>query len=379
LAAAWEPGIFIEEGFSTPEVNNIDLVEKEMAKIVAAALDGVVVEQQAGVAHSDLVVRTRDGRSIVLEAKWAGKGWPQDVHRAAVDVPERWPRNVVIVAHRLSPGAIEWLRERDANWADGAGQARIFGPDGLIVVREPTRASRRPPPTRTFRWSSSALSIAEAILASSHMTLRTVDVAQAAGWSIAQAANVLSAFDRQGWTRKHGPERGPGARRELLDPDGLLGAWSTGVRGVPRPTRIAHRATDDPMELLRAQLMPALEHDVEWAVSGWAGLELAAPYATATPTVHVYVVERDFAGRLSIVMERAGLREVDEGGRVIFWAADARALRLSMRCGGIPVASAPRLYADLLSFGGRGSDAAVHVKEALLDPLHAVGGESADG
>jgi hypothetical protein len=32
--------------------------------------------------------------------------------------------------------------------------------------------------------------------------------------------------------------------------------------------------------------------------------------------------------------------------------------------------SAPRLLADLSSFGGRGGDAADHVKEELIDPLH---------
>ena len=32
--------------------------------------------------------------------------------------------------------------------------------------------------------------------------------------------------------------------------------------------------------------------------------------------------------------------------------------------------SAPRLFADLSSFGGRGGDTADHVKEQLIDPLH---------
>jgi len=32
--------------------------------------------------------------------------------------------------------------------------------------------------------------------------------------------------------------------------------------------------------------------------------------------------------------------------------------------------SAPRLFADLSSFGGRGGDAADQVKSELIDPLH---------
>ena len=38
----------------------------------------------------------------------------------------------------------------------------------------------------------------------------------------------------------------------------------------------------------------------------------------------------------------AGLREADEGGRVIFWRADARMFRL-LEPGEVPVVSAPRL------------------------------------
>jgi hypothetical protein len=109
---------------------------------------------------------------------------------------------------------------------------------------------------------------------------------------------------------------------------------------------------------------------VEWAVTGWAGLELAAPFATTTPSLHIYIDDGDFAGPLSRAIKDAGLREVEEGGRVMFWAADPRTLALARPVDGVPVASAPRLYADLSSFGARGQDAADHVKELLIDPLH---------
>ena len=62
-----------------------------------------------------------------------------------------------------------------------------------------------------------------------------------------------------------------------------------------------------------------MERRAGWAVSGWAGLELAAPFATTTPSLHVYVADTDFASPLSDAIAEAGLREVDEGGRVTFW------------------------------------------------------------
>ena len=132
------------------------------------------------------------------------------------------------------------------------------------------------------------------------------------------------------------------------------------------------------MALLRNDLAPALSQTAGWAVSGWAGLELAAPFATTTPSLHIYVADTDFAAPLSDVIEEAGLREVDEGGRVTFWAADARIFAFARQAEGLPVVSAPRLFADLSSFGGRGGDAADHVKAELIDPLHS-GGATEEG
>src|SRR5680860_1197144 len=139
----------------------------------------------------------------------------------------------------------------------------------------------------------------------------------------------------------------------------------------------AGRATKDVMALLRNDLAPALERTVGWAVSGWAGLELAAPFATTTPNLHIYVADTAFAAPLSDAIEEAGLREIDEGGRITFWAVDARVFKCSQRIEDVPLVSAPRLFADLSSFGGRGGDAADHVKEELIDPLHR--GEPTEG
>jgi hypothetical protein len=344
-------------------------VEKRWRKILASVLEGATVEAAPGGGSADLVIRPPDGRGIEIEVKWAGEGWPQDVRRVAAPVGEQWPANVILLARSLSPGAIEWLRERGANWADEVGQARIIGPGGLVVIRELVQPPGRGAP-RSFSWSRSAIAVAEAILANEDRPLRVVELAKESNWSDAQAAKVLKAFDDQGWTAKQGALRGPGAHRRLVDADGLLAAWSAAVADSPRATRLAHRATKDVMALLRSDLVPALGQTVGWAVSGWAGLELAAPFATTTPSLHIYVADTDFVTPLSEAIEEAGLREVDEGGRVTFWAADARIFAFSHQVEDVPVVNASRLFADLSSFGGRGGDAADHVKAELIDPLH---------
>ncbi len=348
--------------------------ENRAARILASVLDGTTVQTVSPPASPDMLVQTRDGRQIAMEVRWAGEGWPDDVRRAARDIPHPWPQKVVVVARHLSPGAIEWLRERDANWADEAGQARILGPDGLLVIREPTTrvTDGHSASARAFSWSPSALSLAEAILAREDEPLRAAQLARACHWSTPQVANVLKAFDAKGWTIKRGQARGPGAYRELIDADAMLAIWSASAAEQRDDARIAHRATRDVMALLRGELGAALNRSVTWAASGWAGLELAAPFATTTPSLHIYVADEDFAGPLSGVIEDGGLREVDEGGRVNFWRADPRILRLADVRRGLPVASPPRLYADLSSLGARGQDAADHVKSELIDPLHPV-------
>jgi len=344
-------------------------VEKRWQKILASVLESATVEVVPS-NGGDLSVRMPDGRTIEIEVKWAGEGWPQDVRRVAGTVGERWPPNAILLARSLSPGAIEWLRERGANWADEAGRAHVVGPGGLVVIREPAQLPDKQSTPRSFSWSKSAIPIAEAILAYEDHPLRVAELAEETDWSTAQAAKVLKAFDNQGWTAKQGASRGPGAHRSLVDAGGLLAAWSGAIAESPRPTRVAHRATKDVVALLREELVPAFERTVGWAVSGWTGLELVAPFATTTPSLHIYVAEADFAAPLSDVIEEAGLREVDEGGRVTFWAADARIFAFSRRVEDVPVVSAPRLFADLSSFGGRGGDAADHVKAELIDPLH---------
>jgi hypothetical protein len=344
-------------------------VEKLAEEILAANIDGATVAPRPEKSNK-VPVRLHDGHNVTFDIRWAGQGWPQDVRSAAADVPDPWPAEVVLLAPRLSTGAIEWLRARGANWADDIGQARILGPGGLTVIREPARQSTPDPHIPAFAWSKSALATAEAVLARQDFMLRATELASVTGWSVPQTANVLKAFDRQGWTVKRGTNRGRGAHRELIDSAALLAAWSSAIAEEPRRTRIAHRATRDVPALLRNELAPALERRVIWAVSGWIGLELTAPFATTTPSVHVYVARADFAGSLNQVIEAAGLQEVDEGGRVIFWAAEPSVLALSWRAHGIPIVSPPRLYADLSSLGARGQDAADHVREQLIDPLH---------
>jgi len=194
-----------------------------------------------------------------------------------------------------------------------------------------------------------------------------VEVAERLVWSHAQTTSVLRRFDKEGWTAKVGAGRGPSGVRRLAAAASLLDAWAAHVGGGERERVLTHRVLRDPMTFLRDELAPALTDSMTWAASGWAGLEVAAPFVTSVPVLQVYVpAEASADGRLRTAMQIAGLREVDEGARLEFWTASATALSLSSTTAGVPVVSPPRLYADLRALGGRGEEAAQHVREELV-------------
>jgi hypothetical protein len=313
-----------------------------------------------------MVVVEAGGVDHRLELVWAGRGWPAEVKEALAQIPTPWPRRVVLAAVQFSSGSLQLLRERDANWVDEAGRARIESPDGLFVIRD-FEPEVEEPRTLAFRWAPSSVDTAEFLLAGPEEAFSAVDVAEHSGWSHPQTTKVLRQFANRGWAKKVGPSRGRGSGWRLADPAALLDEWAAQVASAGVESVLAHRVVRDRMAFLREELAPALTGSMPWAVSGWAGLEAAAPFVTAVPVLHIYVPAETMADdRLREVMRATGLREVAEGARIEFRVASELALALASESASLPVASAPRLYADLRALGGRGEEAAEHVREELL-------------
>lgn len=301
-----------------------------------------------------------------VELIWAGEGWPADVSPILAEAARDWPREWIVVARSFSPGALDLLRAQNANWLDETGRAHLDTASGLIVMRDSPLPAGTGEPSR-FRWSRSKVDVAELILAHHEDTFNAVMLTERLGWSHPQVTSILRRFDTAGWTEKLGGRRGVTARRRLAAPAALLDSWAEHVGRAPRERLLAHRVLRDPMAFLYSELAPALTTSTVWAATGWAGLEVSAPFLTAVPTLQVYVTAEAFKdGRLRQAMHASDLHEVDRGARVEFWAASSITLSLSQTTSTIPTVSPPRLYADLRALGGRGEDAAQHVREELL-------------
>lgn len=301
-----------------------------------------------------------------LVAHWVGFGWgPNSVRQALQRYGEPWPRQHVLVARHFSPGALDLMRDVDANWVDEAGHTRIVTTSGLFVARD-TASSRARDQTQ-LTWTESQSDVAEAILAEREVPA-VRDLAEMTGWSLQPVSSALRVFDQRGWTRKVGSERGRGSKRELVNDDALLDAWGEHASRAHSERLLVHASMRDPLIYLRTELVPALAGLGDYAVSGWAGAQLVAPFLTTVPTLQIYVAAAAYDAALPHLVERSAMRIVSSGARIDFIRAHPAALlrRRQPQGSSVFVAHPARLYADLLALGDRGRDAAEHVRVELL-------------
>ena len=175
------------------------------------------------------------------------------------------------------------------------------------------------------------------------------EVAARSGWSIPKVSNVMKALDRAGWTERHGPQRGAGVSRTVTKPGSMLDAWTQHL-GANRPVRrLGHRLMRDPAAALTTEIAPLFGDQATWAVTGWVGLALTAPFLTQTPAIFT-------TGKI---------REVDTGANFELWRRNGPLVTRAVEKG-VPVINAVRLYADLMALGGRGEDAARHLRETVI-------------
>lgn len=315
--------------------------------------------------QADLVL-CLDDRAHALDVVWVGQGYPQDIQRATrggkrLDQTAAKDGVVVLCAVRFSPGSLDLMRRQGISYVDEAGHVRITAP-GLRLVRE--LVTHQPAP-RPLNWSAGAALTAELILAHAGDVLPPiVDMAEQLPLSPATVGKALRFFDAQGWTRHTGSARGVGAQRTVTDRPALLGSWATWQAAhPPRRAYLGHTTWRDPWDTLSERVAPQLA-GADWGLTGWAAAEQVAPFATAIPALQLYVSDEDWLP-VTTRLEQAGVRPVERGARVIVWPIDPQLLGLGEHKGW-PLASTPRIYADLLREGGRGEGAAEHLREVAL-------------
>jgi hypothetical protein len=290
-----------------------------------------------------------------FSAEWIRRGWPAEV-RAQLD---RSPDLTLLVAPEFSSGARRVLDERAINWVDETGAASLRAPG--LLVRIDRAPAPKDPETQAASWSASSLLAADAVLTHRPAQITTAWIAEHTGYSIPRVGKILAGWDHEQWTVKQGPPRGRGAHRVLVQPGAMLASWTAHLNAVPLERWFGH-ATSRDLETLTGRLADALD-DWSFAWTGWVAAGRLAPYLTQLPVLHLRVDERYTSAELAPSLRSAGVTLTEDAGRIEFWRTSADALRLAAPSAIGPIVSWPRVYADLQRLGGRGQDAAEHLRE----------------
>lgn len=312
-------------------------------------------------------------KPTALYALWAGEGFPADVRRALAQVDsEAQSGRLVITARRLSSGSVQLLTDRGLSWADADGYAEISLPSDLFIARLRPRPLPRAA-TTAMSWSRSAEAVTEFVLCRhidppagvSHArdgVDRIAQIAEATRISQGQVAKVLVMLDEEGYTAKVGPERGPTSTRHLREPGRLLSDWAGHYARSARKERRAdlHMMSRDPREW--TEFAGGRLGNLPWAASGWVGADAIAPFATHVPDMILYVADDSFGDALSRLTIDGEAPQVDRGGRIHLRSAPSYIFDFTTTSVFGSVASPMRVYADLLRAGGRGVEAAEHLR-----------------
>lgn len=338
-----------------------------------------VLPEHLGVDVLDDVLVIRGGElRWVVRPTWIGEGFPGDLHRAD-SLPEAAPHDAVeiVTARRMSSGAVKLLNSAGRSWADASGQAQIIVPPGLVIERRVLTKSEAP---TAKAFSVSTRAVIEAILSmairdpqpDARQRVFAGELSEVTGYSYPQVNKVLQELESRGYIEKHGAERGVTAERTVRDHSRLLSEWAGGERQIHPLRHHLHSVNRDPHvnidSINRAFTMTGNDKIgmIDWVATGWLAADHIAPFATSVPDVACSVRRSQVDAAVSRLTHDANMESVDAGGRVTITAIDDVTWTMRTSRDGIPCASPIRVYADLLRIGGRGEEAAEHLREVAI-------------
>lgn len=206
------------------------------------------------------------------------------------------------------------------------------------------------------------MAVAEALLCGVRATVSGTQ--SATGLSAGSCTNALRFLSDQDLLAA-GAKRGRGSGRHVKDENELLAAYATAIETLPLPLELQVGVTwRDPVAGLIEAGKRWGKAGITWTATGAVAASVIAPYLTAVTHAAAYV-DGDSIVALESVAGKAGLRPI-EGGRLTLKPFPTAAVRaLAKKVDGLTTAPWPRVYADLLSEGLRGEEAAEHLLEVI--------------
>jgi hypothetical protein len=315
------------------------------------ALVGVLPATASLVPRSDGSIELNGARCVL---EWLGDGRLGEARKlvAQAVVPH------VVAARKMSPGARALLSDTGVGWVDEAGAAEISF--GAIIVSRSGSPNRAKP--RSTGWTQSAVAAAEAILCGTKPTASVV--ADVTGLSLGACVKALRLLTDLGLLAADAA-RGRGSGRRLEKPDRLLHEYSDAARRLTPALHVQVAVTwRDVIDGTAEATARMTDAGIAHAVTGVVASALLAPVLTNVSTAEVYVAGSTIVD-LEAIARTIDLRPIEGGRLTLRPFPTATTDRLAAITQDMRVAPWPRVYADLLSAGARGEDAAEHLKEII--------------
>jgi hypothetical protein len=330
--------------------------------ILAAELARRLTETQVArfKAEGDRVVL--DGQydfDIPLRVLDVGSGRPERVRRALEEAAES--RDVpVLVGRRLSPGALRHLRDANANYMDerflhvGLQTPMVFIDQDNGQEVPFARESR-------ISLSGAAGGVALALLLEPHEDWRVTDAAERAGVSLGTSQNVLVALEADGLVKRTG--KGPATRRRVVDPGELLDRYALDAAVDRKPMARGFVLNQGVYETVRALAAGLEGSGITWGLTGVGAAALLAPYLTSVGHYEVWVTSPHAP---AFALERMGAMAVERGVNLTLLRGPAAVLLGGRMQEDVWLASAVRVYVDLLQDPARGKEQAEHLRDQVI-------------
>ena len=317
------------------------------------------VDLRAGGKATTLLIRVkkevypRDVRQILWQFEESARIWPHpEENREAA---------FLLMAHSISPGAKELLRNERVGYYDSGGS--LFLPAGNIYVYVD-----KPPPkslSRSIRtvFSGRRAQVLHVLLLRNREWFGVKDVANQARVSPATTSQVLTELEKFEWVVSRG--QGPAKERHLREPGALLDAWvnqQAAMRPLPMRRYFVPSARADRLVVRFAEV--CAEYKAEYAITHEAAGQRYAPFLSTISQVRCRLQDGPATDRALGALDA---RSVDQGANLaVIEVKSPGELLFRESVNGVWLASTVQVYLDLMRSEGRAREMAKHLRRERI-------------
>ncbi|MGU7782472.1 hypothetical protein [Burkholderia sp. PU8-34] len=351
------------------EIRGRDALEQVLSRVPIVDVDDIRAERQMSDLGIDLIADIRAaGKPYRLLCKLLPNGQPRYVKHALLQIREHAARGTpdivpILIAPYFSPGTRALCQQHHVGYLDIEGNAQItFG--GVFIERQVTErpATERRELKSLFKPKSAQ--VLRTMLRDPNRSWKVTELANATGVSVGQVSNVRAGLLDREWaaTTRDGIY--------LPQPDALIDAWRDSYEAPAGEYHalytVLHGAA---LESAAREILGSggSEKPAAAAFASFSAANWIAPYGRS-PTQYFYATKSGF-DRLAAALK---LKPVTSGENVVITLVkDEGVLADTVEPAAGAICTSPvQTYLDLTLAGGRGEEAARHLREATMTWQH---------